>query len=277
MEKILFDSHSHISDVAFQDAEVKTKLIQSILDSEIKYCMDIGSSIATSKLAVASAKEYPFCYAAVGVHPSEVGNLSEEELIDCLEDFKREEKVVAVGEIGLDYHYDDGPKKDVQIKWFRRQLSWAIENDAPICIHSREADEDTLRVLKESGVFSDKRYSRFPRREDGSADARVLLHCFSSSVEIAKEYIKLGCDIALGGVVTFKNAKKAVEVASWIDLSRLLIETDCPYMAPEPFRGTTNTPVNVQYVAKKIADIKGISYEDVARETLKNACRFYSI
>lgn len=275
MEKILFDSHAHISDEAF--AEDRAQLIEEIKNSQIKYCMDIGCSLKTSLDAVASARAYDFCYATVGVHPSEVEELTEEKLEACLSAFLTEPKAVAVGEIGLDYHYDDGPSPELQKYWFGKQIDWAVEHDAPICIHSREADEDCMEMLKAHGAFSKKRAESFPKKPDGRPDCRVLLHCFSGSAELARQYIKLGAVISLGGPVTFKNARKSVEVAAAVDMMDILIETDCPYMAPVPLRGSRNKPTNVEFVARKIGEIKGISYEEAARTSLANACRFYGI
>lgn len=288
MPKILFDSHSHISDEAYRMArdndpeglseeEYYERFIRSIEDSDIKYCMDIGVSVDVCRDCIESSQKYDFCYATVGLHPSEIEGVSDDMLYECLQAFNDYDKVVAVGEIGLDYHYDDGPDKALQQEFFKKQLQWAIENNAPVCIHTRDADDDTMRILKESGIFSKKRAESFQKRADGSDDVRVLLHCFSGSLEMAKQYVAFGCDISLAGPVTFKNARKAVEVAEWIPVDRLLIETDSPYMSPEPKRGTRNTPVNVQYVAKKIAEIKGIRYEEAAEITFNNACRFYGI
>ena len=275
MEKILFDSHSHISDSAFD--EDREAFIEELRASRLRYCMDIGSSVKTSMECVESARKYDFCYATVGVHPSEIEGLTESSLYGCLEYYLTEPKVVAVGEIGLDYHYEDGPAREEQIYWFEKQIRWAIDYGAPICIHSREADEDTMETLKRCGAFSKKRAGDFPPRPGGLPDCRVLLHCFSGSAELARQYVKLGATISLAGPVTFKNARKAVEVAQAVDIGDLLIETDSPYMAPVPKRGQRNKPVYVEYVAQKIAEIKGLSTDDVARTTMKNACRFYGI
>lgn len=275
MEKILFDSHSHLSDEAFD--EDRDEIVEEIRASRIKYLMDIGSSLKTSLDCIESARKYEFCYATVGVHPSEVEGLTESALYGCLEWYITEPKVKAIGEIGLDYHYDDGPSKEEQIYWFEKQVLWAVDHDAPIAIHSREADSDTMEVLKRCGAFSKKRIAAFPPKPDGKADCRVLMHCYSGSSELARQYVSLGATISLAGPVTFKNARKAVEVAEDIDLQDLLIETDCPYMAPVPLRGTRNKSVNVEYVARKIAEIKGISFEEAANTTMKNACRFYGI
>lgn len=275
MEKILFDSHAHISDEGYDG--FKEQLIEEIRASQIRFCMDIGTSLKVSADAVKSAADYDFCYATVGIHPSELEGLTEEALYECLSAFDTDPKVVAVGEIGLDYHYDDGPSEEEQIYWFGKQLDWAKEHKAPVCIHSRDADEACMETLKKHGMFSAERAADFPKKPDGSPDCRVLLHCFSGSAELARQYVKLGATISLAGPVTFKNARKAVEVAERTELSDLLIETDSPYMAPTPLRGTQNKPVNVEYVARKIAEIKGLSYEEVAQATLKNACRFYGV
>ena len=275
MEKILFDSHSHISDGAFD--EDRDSLIEEIRASRLKYCMDIGSSVKTSMDCIESARKYDFCFASVGVHPSEVEGLDEASLYGCLESFLSEPKVVAVGEIGLDYHYDDGPSREEQIYWFKKQVRWALAYDAPIIIHSRDADEDMMDCLKKWGAFSKERAAAFPPKESGSPDCRVLMHCYSGSAELARQYVKLGATISLAGPVTFKNARKAVETAQAVDISDLLIETDSPYMAPVPKRGQRNKPVYVEYVAQKIAEIKGMSTDEVAKTTMKNACRFYGI
>ena len=167
----------------------------------------------------------------------------------------------ALGEIGLDYHYDFSPR-DVQQYWFAAQLSAAKEAGCPIIIHSREAEEDTMRILKDSGIFGRN---------------RVVIHCFSGSAELARQYVKLGADISLAGPVTFKNARRPVEVVQTVPLEKLFVETDSPYMAPVPYRGTTNTPVHVEEVAKKFAEIKGLTLEEVAETTFRNACDFYGI
>ena len=275
MEKILFDSHSHLSDEAFD--EDRDDIVREIRESSLKYCMDIGTSLKTSQECIESARKYDFCYATVGVHPAEIEGLTESSLYGCLESFVTEPKVVAIGEIGLDYHYDDGPSKEDQIYWFEKQIRWAISYNAPIAIHSRDADEDTIETLKRCGAFSKERADAFPRKPGGGPDCRVLLHCYSGSAELAKQYVKLGATISLAGPLTFKNARKAVEVAKAVDIQNLLIETDCPYMAPVPLRGTRNKSVNVEYVARKLAEIKEITYEEAARTTLENACRFYGI
>lgn len=254
----LFDSHCHISDEAFD--ENRDALIDEIRASSVALCTDVGSDLATSIKCAETAEKYDFVYAAAGCHPHEAKDFSEEQLAAVLELLTRP-KVKALGEIGLDYHYDFSPR-DVQQYWFAAQLSAAKEAGCPIIIHSREAEEDTMRILKESGVFGRN---------------RVVIHCFSGSAELARQYVKLGADISLAGPVTFKNARRPVEVVQTVPLERLFVETDSPYMAPVPFRGQTNTPVHVEEVAKKFAEIKGVSLEEAAETTFRNACDFYSI
>lgn len=254
----LFDSHCHISDEAFN--ENRDALIEEIRASHVVYCTDVGSDLKTSKDCVSCALKYDFVYAAAGCHPHEAKDFSEAQLEE-IAGLLSHPKVKALGEIGLDYHYDFSPR-DIQKKWFARQLETAKELGCPIIIHSREAEEDTLRILKESGVFGRN---------------KVVIHCYSGSAELARQYVKLGAVISLAGPVTFKNARRPVEVVSAIPLEYLLVETDSPYMAPVPFRGQTNTPVHVEEVARKFAEIKNLDPEEVAETTFRNACSFYGI
>ncbi len=269
----LFDSHAHISDRRFDGC--RDEVVFRIREKLAGF-MEIGADMRSSFEAAACARKYDECWAAVGVHPADVDQLSDEALSE-LRRLAAMPKVRAIGEIGLDYHYDDGLPEELQQLWFRRQLDLALELGMPVCVHSRDADEDTMRILKESGCFSKERARRFAALPDGGPDARVLMHCFSGSAELAAQYVKLGASISLAGPVTFKNAKKAVKVAEQTPLCRLLIETDCPYMAPEPHRGETNEPSYVEFVARKIAEIKGISFEEAAQATFENAVRFYGI
>ena len=203
------------------------------------------------------AEQYEYCYAAAGIHPEDA-LVRPENWLEQLEELLKRPKVVAVGEIGLDYHYED-PPRDVQQRAFRMQMKLAQELSLPVVIHEREAHEDGLRIV-----------SDFP-------DVTGVFHCFSGSYEMAKELVKRGWYIGFTGVVTFKNARKAVEVAEKIPLDRILIETDCPYMAPEPFRGRRNDPSLVPFVAKKIAELRGISAEAAAAATAENARRLFRI
>jgi TatD DNase family protein len=202
--------------------------------------------------AVALAQAYPHVYAAVGLHPDEVGVLDEEHMA-ILKEQCRQEKVVAVGEIGLDYYWDN-ESHEIQKKWFIRQLKLAREMNLPVIIHSRDAAEDTLQIMKAH-----------------AQGLRGVIHCFSYSKELAEEYVKMGFHIGVGGVVTFKNGRKLKEVVEAIPLSRILLETDCPYLAPEPYRGKRNQSSYLTYVAKAIAEIKGVTCEEVVAQTEQNA------
>jgi TatD DNase family protein len=206
------------------------------------------------------AHRYDFVYAAVGVHPENAYELDDSKLL-WLRDKSHDPKAVAIGEIGLDYHYPDNPDRDTQIKWFRAQLRLALEEKLPVVIHSRDAAADTMEIMKEAaskGIVAD-------------------IHCYSYSPEQALEYVKMGFYIGVGGVVTFKNGKKLKQTVDKIPLDRILLETDCPYMAPEPFRGSRNSSVYLPYVVKAIADIKGVTPQEVIDVTEQNARRFYGI
>ncbi len=261
--KILFDTHCHLYDERYND--FKEELIQEIRKSDLKYLVDIGTDIETCKKVDTNTKLYDFCYGTVGYYPGDTSELNEDILQELMHLYRENPKIVAVGEIGLDYHYlkadSEYPSKELQRQWFRHQLRAAAELDAPVCIHSRDADEDVLNILKEEA------FGKIP----------VLLHCFSGSAELARQYVRLGALISLGGPVTYKNARHSVEVAATVDLERLVIETDAPYLTPVPHRGKLNKPTYVEFTARKIADIRGISYEELGMATLANACRFYRI
>ena len=255
---MLFDSHCHFTDEGFDG--FRDELAGQIRSSELKYIADIGTDLVTSEKALQAAEKYDFCYAVAGWHPSEVDRLTEDLLASTMALYNRP-KVVAIGEIGLDYHWEDNPDRDVQKHWFRRQLQEAVRLGAPVCIHSRDADGDTFDILKEEALGRTK----------------VLLHCYSGSAELARQYVKLGAKISIAGPVTYRNARKTVETVQALDLSDLLIETDSPYLAPVPMRGKQNLPLYVEYVARKIAEIKGISYEEASEASFRNACDFYGI
>ena len=247
----------------------------AVKDGRMSYAMDIGFDPASSEMAADHAEAWPWCYAAVGCHPHDAKVMDEEKL----EEIRRlaaREKVVAIGEIGLDFYYDLSDR-DVQREWFRKQIRLANELKMPIAIHAREADQEVMDILKEEGAFSDERKSWFPARPDGSADARVLLHCFSGSAEMGRQYVKLGATLSVAGPVTYKNNRKTVEMVDAVPLDYLLVETDSPYLTPVPFRGKRNTPLLVEYTARKVAEIKGVTFEEVAEITKENAMRFYGI
>lgn len=281
---MLFDAHTHLNEERYTDEE-REALAGEIAASPVDYIMDAGSCFSDTEQAIRDAEAYPWCYASAGIHPEEAGDLTEDDM-ERLKKLALHSKVKAIGEIGLDYYYDDGVPRDVQRKWFRRQIQLANELHMPIMIHSRDADLDTMTILKEEGAFSDERKSWFPKRpgplkEDSSRDmlpdARVLMHCFSYSAETASEYVKLGGTISICGPVTFKSNKKTRRVVETVPIDFLTVETDAPYLAPEPMRGHPNKSVYVEYTCRKVAEIKGITYEEAAEITKRNAMRFYGI
>lgn len=293
---MLFDSHAHINEASYSPEE-RAELIKTIEASDVDYVADIGYDLASSKLAVEHAARYPWCYAVVGCHPHDAKSMDDMELA-MYKGLARKKKVVAIGEIGLDFHYDHSPR-DIQREWFRRQIRMANQLKMPIVIHSREADQETMDILKEEGAFSEERKSWFPKRPDPSGytlkkseaakktpddsadhmadDARVLIHCFSGSAELAAQYVKLGATISVAGPVTYKNNRKTVAVVSEVPMDFLLVETDSPYLSPEPLRGRRNMSPNVKYTAQKVAEIKDLTLEEVAAKTKENAMRFYGI
>lgn len=255
---MLFDSHAHLNDERFD--EDRDELIKSLREKNVDLVVNPGADIETSKSAVELSNKYDFIYAAVGVHPHDVSELDDSAIETLREMATKNNKVVAIGEIGLDYYYDHSPR-EVQKEWFKKQILLANELKLPIIIHDRDAHADTFDIIKE--------YK--------SDEIGCVLHCYSGSVELAREYIKMGCYISIPGTVTFKNSRKVREVAREITLDKLFIETDSPYMAPEPHRGKRNDPSLVTFVADKIAQEKGISYEEVCEKTKENAKIFFGI
>ena len=251
---MIIDSHAHYDDEAFE--EDRDNLLQSMQSNGIEKIINVGANIKGSRASIALSEQYPFIYAAVGVHPSDTEELNEEKMA-WLKEVSKKEKVVAIGEIGLDYYWSE-PDREIQKKWFIRQMELAQEVNLPVIIHSRDAAQDTVEILKQ-----------FP--------ANGVIHCYSYSKEMAQEYIKMGFYIGVGGVVTFKNAKKLKEVVENIPLTSIVLETDCPYMAPEPNRGKRNNSAYIRYVAEKIAELKGITYEEVVEQTEKNARDMYRL
>lgn len=253
---MIFETHAHYDDAKFDtDREM---LLAELPQRGISPVINAGSSIATTKTTLSLAQEYPFLYAAVGVHPSDVDDLNEDTYA-WLRQQTTLQKTVAVGEIGLDYYWDK-EGHDLQKYWFIRQLELAGEKKLPVMIHSREAAADTMEIMKKYGK-----------------DRNGVIHCYSYSPEMAQEYVKMGYFIGVGGVVTFKNAKKLKETVQEIPLESIVLETDCPYLAPEPFRGKRNCSLYISYVAEKIAELKGISAEEVIRQTEENAKQLYQI
>ena len=275
MDKRLFDSHAHINHGGYS-ASKRAAVMDRIEASPVAFVLDVGFDMKSSRRAVADAMARRWCFAAVGIHPHDAKTLSENSLRE-LRELVKSPKVVAIGETGLDYYRDLSPR-DVQKEAFRKQIRFALETGLPLIIHDRESGGDTIRVLAEEGAFSDERKAAFALNPvTGTPDARVLLHCFSGSAEQALEYTGFGCTISVAGPVTYKNNRKTIRVAAEIPLAHLLIETDSPYLTPEPLRGQPNEPVNVEFVARKVAEIRGVSYEDIADATLSNAKRFFGI
>lgn len=259
--------------------EYLQQLYKEIEKSEVEYVCDVGFDLGSSLKAVEHAKQLPRCYAVVGVHPHDAKTM-DEDIYTMIKSLAGKDKVQAIGEIGLDYHYNLSDKES-QRYWFRRQIQLANELKMPIVIHSREADQECMDILKEEGAFSDERCSWFPMRKgpDGQMmkDARVLLHCYSGSREMAEQYVKLGATLSVAGPVTYKNNKKTPEVVQAIPIEFLLVETDAPYLTPEPFRGKKNKSPYVEYTARRVAAIKQMPYEEVAEKTCNNAKVFFGI
>ena len=275
---MLFDSHTHLNNENITD-QLRDQLAVEIDASDVSYVMDVGFDLGSSMQAIEDAAKYPWCYAAVGVHPHDAKTL-DEDVLALIKGLTKKPKVQAIGEIGLDFYYDHSDR-DVQRYWFRRQIQLANELKMPIAIHSREADQETMDILKEEGAFSAERASWFPKRKGPNGemlpDCRVLLHCFSGSRELAQQYVKLGATISIAGPVTFKNNRKTREVVEALPIEFLLVETDAPYLTPEPYRGKKNKSPYVEYTARKVAEIKDMDYEEVAKITCQNAKVFYGM
>ncbi len=253
----LIDTHAHL-DFPHYDRD-RREVIKRAREGGIQYIVNVGADIESSKRSLALSKDYPFIYATVGVHPHDANEINEKAL-SLLEDMAGGEKVVAIGEIGLDFYYDNSPR-DIQRKAFRLQLNLARKLKLPVVIHSREAAEETLRILKEEKV----------------EDIGGIFHCFSEDMDTAREIMDMGMFIAIGGVITFSNAKNLRKVVSGLPLTRLVIETDAPYLTPHPHRGHRNEPAYVKYVAEEIAKAKKISPAEVAAKTTENAREVYNI
>lgn len=279
---MFFDSHTHINYEDYSDIE-REALIKAIAASKVDYVIDIGTDLRSSLMTVEHTKRIDWCYGAVGFHPHCADDVTDEDIL-LLKGLAGKDKIQAIGEIGLDYHYDYSDR-DSQREVFRKQIRLANELKMPIVIHSREADQECMDILKEEGAFSEKRKSRFPERRipEGGAwksarhDARVLLHCFSGSRELGEQYVKLGATLSVAGPVTYKNNKKTVAMVEAIPIEFLLVETDAPFLTPVPLRGKKNLSPYVEHTARKVAEIKGMTLEDVAGETKQNAKVFFNI
>jgi TatD DNase family protein len=253
---MLFDTHAHYDDGAF-DAD-RRELLAAMPSENVGLIVNPGCTVESSRTAVALAAAFPHVYAAVGIHPENCGDFVPEQMTE-IRALAQEDKVVAIGEIGLDYYWPENPPRDLQQQVLRAHMTLAQELDLPVIIHDREAHADTVSIVKEfpavTGVF----------------------HCFSGSVEMAWELLKMGWMLSFNGAITFKNARKAPEVIAEIPMDRIMIETDAPYLTPVPFRGKRNDSSYVRLVAEKIAEIKGLTPDDVEQITWENGKRFFKI
>lgn len=257
---MIFDTHAHYDDEAFEND--REQLLESLPENGIARVVNVGASMRGAEDTHRLMQKYEFVYGAIGIHPDHAGELNEEQLAH-LEALLQHEKAVAVGEIGLDYYWDK-ESHELQKIWFIRQMELARKLELPIVVHSRDAAQDTFDCIK-------AHHAGKPGFAGG------VIHCYSGSVEMAREYVKLGYHIGIGGVVTFKNARVLKEVAREIPLERIVVETDCPYLAPSPYRGKRNSSLYLPYIIEEIARIKELEPAQVERQTYENACRMYRI
>lgn len=254
---MIFDTHAHYDDEQFEID--RNQILNSLRENGIEYIVNVGASIKSSKQTLSLMEQYPFVYGAIGVHPSETKELNEETFA-WLKEATNNKKVVAIGEIGLDYYWKE-PEPDIQRTWFIRQLQLAKELNLPVIIHSRDAAKETYDIMKEQKA-----------EEIGG-----VIHCFSYSLEMAEKFLDMGFYLGIGGVVTFNNAKKLKEVVTQVPIEKLVLETDCPYLAPVPNRGKRNSSLNLCYVVEEIARLKEISEEEVIMKTRENAKKLYRL
>ncbi len=255
---MIFESHAHYDDKRFDPD--REELLSSMPEHGVETIINVGSDLEGVKKTLDLIQQYEYMYGAVGIHPSEISDLNEE-IYEWMQEKCSLPKVVAIGEIGLDYYWEkEEEERRNQRYWFCRQMELAREQNLPVILHSRDAAEDTLKLVQ--GIHGEQ--------------IPGVIHCFSYSTEMAKEYIKMGYYIGIGGVVTFKNSRKLKETVAQIPLEYILLETDCPYLSPEPERGKRNSSRNLVYVAEEIAHIRGISYEEVTKATRENARKLFS-
>lgn len=252
-----FDTHAHLDDEQF--TEDQEAVITRAKEAGIELIINVGCNIPSALNTVALTQKYEFIYGAIGMHPHDAKELDEQSLAKLYQ-MAQNPRIVAIGEIGLDYYYDHSPR-ETQQKVFRKMINMAKELKLPIVIHDRDAHEDTLKIVK----------------EENASEVGGVFHCYSGSWPMAKEIMKLGFNLALGGTVTFKNARKVIEVAQEVPLDHLLLETDCPYLSPVPYRGKRNEPSFVPKVAEMIAELKGLTVEEVAKVTLENGKQLFRI
>lgn len=253
----IFDTHAHYDDEAFD--EDRESLLKQLPLEGIAKVVNVGASLASCRRTLKLMEQYDYIYGAIGIHPSDTAELNEEHM-QWLKEACGHEKCVAVGEIGLDYYWDE-PERDIQKKWFVRQLDLARELALPVVIHSRDAAKDTVDLMTEAKA----------------GEIGGVIHCFSYTKETARIFLDMGFYIGIGGVLTFNNAKKLREAVEYIPMERIVLETDCPYLAPVPFRGKRNSSLNIPYVIDAMVEIKGISEEEVREQTWKNAHDLYHI
>lgn len=255
---MIFDTHAHYDDERFQpDREA---VLKGLKEKNVGAVVNIGTDLRTSRYSIEMCKKYDFMYTTIGVHPHEVKDMREDDL-EYLLMMASFSKVVGIGEIGLDYHYDFSPRP-AQRLWFRSQLELAKQLELPVSIHTREAAQETFDILMESGI---------------GQLAGGVIHAYSGSAEMAAEYVRAGFFIGIGGVLTFKNGKRLIEVAERIPLEAIVLETDAPYMAPEPYRGRRNDSAMLSFVVDKLAEIKQLSAEEIEKVTWQNACRLWQL
>lgn len=252
---MIFETHAHYEDEAFD--KDRKELLTSLPGQGIEYIVNVSSGINTVDKVIALTEEYPFVYGTAGIHPGDSAELNEE-TFSWLKERAKHSKIVAIGEIGLDYYWDT-PNREIQQIWFARQMDMARDLSLPLVIHSRDAANDTYRMMKEAKVD----------------ELGAIIHCFGYGIEQAKQYLNMGFYLGIGGVVTFTNGKKLKEVVTYAPLEQLVLETDCPYLAPVPHRGKRNNSLYLDYVVKEIAKLKNIDYETVVQVTYENAKRFY--
>ena len=253
----IFDTHAHYDDEAFD--EDRDALRTWLPENGIARVVNVGASLASCKRTIELMNRYDYIYGAIGVHPSETAELNDR-AFDWLRQQCQLGKCVAVGEIGLDYYWDE-PDRELQKEWFRRQLNMARELDKPVIIHSRDAAKDTVELMT----------------EEHAEEIGGVIHCYSYTKETAEVFLKMGFYFGIGGVLTFKNAKKLKEAVAYIPLERIVLETDCPYLAPEPNRGKRNSSLNIPYVIKALAEIKGVEEETVRQAAWENAHKLYRL
>lgn len=252
---MIFDTHAHYDDEAFDDD--RDSLLSGMEEGGVGRIVNVGANMKTSAVTIELTKQYPFVYGAVGVHPNEVGGMIDSD-IQQLERWSALDKIVAIGEIGLDYHYDE-PPKEVQFRWFEAQAELARQVHLPIIVHSRDAAKDTVDIMKSLHA----------------GEIGGVVHCYSYTKELARDFLEMDYYFGIGGVLTFPNAKKLKEAAAYIPMDKIVLETDCPYLAPVPNRGKRNSSLNIHYVVEILAEIKGMTEEEIEAVTFENAKQLY--